>query len=266
MKLARITLLAYACLAVPNLAAEERISAMLRPMLNGGSVPTEATFYDSVSADYVQNAPPDAIKEFLPLARAALRDPRPEVRRYGLMCFFGVTLRFSDGGPLLEPYVSDLLSIVDDHASALRPMALTVLSNSLPKPSPKTLDYFAAHLGDKQNDVGGAAVMACTLLRFSPEAAAHETIAFVRTREIHELAETTLRCVREYGVRGKDVSAFLGEALRSADLWIRRRGIEAILSWPMIDRSPFFDSLNRLANDPNEPAEIRSLAADALKN
>src|SRR5437868_2021432 len=90
----------------PGCAQQERIGSMLRHVADGGPVPTEKVFYDTVNEDYVNQLSPDRVREFLPLAGKLLQDPRPEARKDGLMCFLVVTLRRSlDSEVLLEPYV-----------------------------------------------------------------------------------------------------------------------------------------------------------------
>jgi hypothetical protein len=251
---------------VPCLAAEERISALLRSMLDRGEVPAENVFYDAINEDYVRGLSADSVKEFLPLARTLLRDSRAEARRLGLMCFFVVTLRFSDGEPLLEPYVPDLLRIVDDRTSPLRPMAMEVVGNTWPKRSPKTIAYLTAHLPDKDNTAEDTSWMACMLLESGTDILTHEVIAFVRKQDKLEVIKEVLRCIRVMPIRKTaDVLALIGFGLDSADVWVRRRAVEAVGDMPLVERSPFLEKLNRLATDANEPIEIRSAAAEALK-
>jgi HEAT repeat protein len=267
MKLMKLGLI-VACvslIAVPSLAIEERIRALLRSMADGGAVPTDKVFYDSFDEDYVRGLSAESVREFLPLVRTVLQDSRPEARRYGLECFFAVTLRFSDGETLLEPYVPDLLRVASDRASPLRPMAMEVLGNTWPKLSPKTLAYIAAHVADKENTADDTGWMACTLFRAGMDPPIHGLIAFVRKENQHETVETVLRCFHLYPTKNADVLAFIGSSLDNSDTWIRRRAVEAVERVPLVERSPFFAQLNRLATDPNQPTEIRSAAAEALK-
>jgi HEAT repeat protein len=171
----------------------------------------------------------------------------------------------TDSQVLLEPYVPDLLRIADDHASPLRDFALNVLSGTWPKVSSKTLAYLAAHLADNDNTPGEAGSMACTLLRAGSDLLAHDAIAFVRKQDRHETVEAVLRCFGLHPTTNADALAFIGSSLDSPDLWIRRRAVEAVARVPLVERSPFLNQLNRLSTDPNEPTEIRSAAADALK-
>jgi hypothetical protein len=144
------------CLTMtPGCAQQERISSLLRSMADGGPVPTEKAFYETVNEDYVNQLSQDRVREFLAPAGRLLQDPRPEARKYGLMCFLTVTLRRSlDSEPLLEPYVPELLRIGFDRADTYRGIALHVLGHSYPKLSPKTIAYLAAHLADQDNESG----------------------------------------------------------------------------------------------------------------
>jgi len=255
------------CLAaVPTWAAEERISGLLRSMTVGGPLPAENAFHEAVDEDYVNQLSPDSVKEFLPLARALLQDPRPEARKYGLTCFLVVTLRRAlDSEPLLEPYIPDLLRIADDRASPLRLMALFVLGNTYPKVSSRTLEYLAAHLADKDNTTDDASAMLGTLLRAGSDPLTHDVIAFARKQNKHEVSEAVLKCLRLYRTKNADALAFIGDSLDSRDAWTRRMAVEAVATMPLVERSPFLAQLSRLSADPNEPTEIRSMAAEALK-
>jgi hypothetical protein len=260
-----LTVFCVSLAVVPRLAAEERITALLRSMLDHGEVPAENVFYNTIDEDYVRGLSADSVREFLPLARSALRDSQPEARRYGLMCFFAVTLRFSDSEPLLEPYVPDLLRVADDHANPLRPMALHVLGNTLPRVSAKTLAYLDAHLADRENSADETGAMAWTLLQAGSDRLTHDVIVFARKQDKREVAEAVLRCFHVYPTKNADALTFIGDSLDSPDVWLRRRAVEAVVDVPLVERSPFLAKLNRLATDPNEPTEIRSMASEALK-
>jgi len=255
------------CLAsVPGLMGEERISTLLRSMANDGPVPTEKVFEGTVGEDYVNQLSRDAVEEFLPLARALLRDPRPVVRRYGLRCFLAVTLRRSlDSQVLLEAYVPDLIETADDHASPLRDMALFVLGNTWPKVSPKTLAYLAAHLADKDNTPGATVSMACTLLKQGSDPLTRHVIAFVRKQNEKQIVEKVLIQLRLFPTENPEALSFIGSSLDCPNSWIRRRAVEAVAALPLADRSQFLERLSRLSMDPNEPTEIRSAADEALK-
>jgi HEAT repeat protein len=267
MKLIKIISLVawFSLMAIPSWAAEERISTLLRSLLAGGTVPSENVFYDAINEDYVRGLSADGVRDFLPLARTVLRDSRPEARRYGLMCFFAVTLRFSDSEPLLEPYIPDLLRIADDHANSLRLMALSILCNTVPRVSQRTLAYLAAHLADKENSAAETGTMAWTLLQAGSDRLTKDVIAFVRKQNNREVTEATLRYFHVHPTKNSDALAFIGDSLDSTDLWIRRRAVEAVADVPMVERSPFLAQLSRLSADPSEPHEIRSMAAEALK-
>ena len=139
------------------------------------------------------------MREFLPWAAKLLADSRPEARRYGLVCLFAVTLRRAlDSEALLEPYVPDLLSIVENRAVPLRPMAMRILGNMWPRLSPKALAYLTAHLADKDNPAQDTGWMACTLLRDGSDARTHDVIAFVRKQDKPEVTVEVLKCFRAF--------------------------------------------------------------------
>jgi len=236
-------------------------------MTDGGPLPSEKVFYDTVNEDDFNRLSADTVREFLPLARTLLKDSRPEARRYGLMCFFAVTLRRSlDSEPLLEPYVPDILRIADDRASPLRPMAMEVLGNTRPRLSPKTLAYLTTHLADKDNTTEDTGWMACMLFRAGTDTLTHDVIAFVRKQDKPEVMQEVLKCFRVLRItKTADALSLIGSSLDSPDVLVRRRAVEAVADLPLVERSPFLAQLSRLSTDPNEPTEIRSMATEALK-
>lgn len=268
MKTLKFGLLFFFVAAVPGCraATEERISHMLRSTLDGGPLPAEKVFYDTINDDYVRQLSPESVKAILPLARTMLQDSRPEARKYGLVCFLTITaLRFADSEQLLEPYISDLMRVADDRASTLRPMAIFVLGNTWPKVSPITLAYMAAHLADKENTAAEASGIAWILLRTGSDPLIHDVIAFARKENRQEVSEPILRGLHQFPTKNAEALAFIGENFDSRDEWLRRRAIEAVQRLPLTERTPFLGHLHRLANDPKEPTVIRSLAAEALK-
>jgi HEAT repeat protein len=270
MKL-RLLSLGILLTAISAGASEEMIGALLRSMADGRPVPTDEVFFRTANEDSLSQLSVDDIKNLLPMAKKLLEDPRPEARRDGLACFWGVTLRhslvgFLDSTDLLEPYVADLLRIADDHSNPLRSLALQTLSNTKPSVSPKTLAYLSSHLADKSNTAEEAAAMAWTLLKAESDPLTHEVIAFVRKQNDPKVTEAVLRCFQVLpATKNSDALDFIGSSLNNPDVWVRRRAVEAIERLPMVARSPFLGRLLQLATDPNEPTEIRSAAEEALQ-
>jgi len=246
-------------------AADERISVLLRSILSGGPVPTSEAFSEVVNEDYVRGLSQDSVKQFLPLARTLLHDPRPEARRDGLLCFLMVTQRFSDSEPLLKPYIPDLLGIVDDHASPLRRVALLFLGNTAPRVSPKTLAYMAAHLADHENAAAETATMAWILLRAGSDPLTHTVVEVARKQNKPELTQGILRGFRKYRTKNSEALAFVGEGLDSHDEWTCRTAVEYVADLPVAERSRFRAQLSRISVDAAESAETRLAASRALE-
>ena len=262
-----IHLVACSLFIVAGCASEDRISAFLRPMANGGPILPESEFERVVNEDYINQLPRDSVREFLPLAQTLLHDQRPEARKRALMCFLTVTLRRSlDSTALLEPYVPDLLRIADDRADPLRNMARYILGNSQPKASPRTIAYVVAHLADKDNTPEETGAMACSVLKDGTGPQVHDAITYLHKRGAPEITNAVMRCLRALPpTNNTDILAFMGSGLDSPDSSVRRAAIELVARVPMVERSPFLAQLGRISNDPNEPPELRSAAADALK-
>jgi hypothetical protein len=255
------------CIAVIAACSEREVSGLLRSMADGGPLPTENQFYGTVDEDYISRLSEDEVKDFLPLAQKLLSDPRPDARKYGLAVFLAVTVRrFSDSELLLEPYVPDLLKIADDRGNALRPMALHILGNTWPKRPPLTVAYLKLHIRDKQNTPRDIGWMACTLLLEGSDDLTRDVFEFVRQQNNPETLQNVLGCFHVLpATKNADALSFISTSLDNADVWVRRKAIEAIERLPLVERSPFLAQLNRLANDAKQPLEIRSQAKELLK-
>jgi hypothetical protein len=89
-------------------------------------------------------------------------------------------------------------------------------------------------------------------------------IAFARKQSKHVVTDSVFNCLHLYHTKNAAVLSFIGDNLDSPDPWIRRRAVEAVADLPLLQRSQLFTQLSRLSTDPNEPSEIRSLAATTL--
>lgn len=263
----RLVLVGLFLVMIPCCAQRERISSMLHSMENGGPVPSEKVFWETVDEEYVKKLPPDRVRAFLLPAGRLLRDPRPEARKYALMCLIPVVLRPSfDSQALLEPYVPDLLRLLNDRADPLREMPKAILSYSLPKISSQTIDYLKAHLADKENDTRDTGWMAWMLLDTRNVTLTQDVIAFVRKQDNPEVIGEVLRCVHVRHIhKTAEVLSLIGYGLDSPGEWTRRMAVEAVADMPLVERSPFLAQLNHLAADPKETPEIRGAAARALR-
>jgi hypothetical protein len=140
------------------------------------------------------------------------------------------------------------------------------LGNTLPKLSPRTLAYVSAHLTDKDHEAGDTGWMACKLLQGGTDSSTHDVIAFVRKQNKPEVIQKVLECFRVLPIpKTADVLSLIGVGLDSPSEWTRRRAVEVLDRLPLGERSPFLAQLSRLSTDSNEPTEIRSAAAEALR-
>jgi hypothetical protein len=254
-------------MAVVGGCSEHRISGLLRAIADGGPLPTEGVFYETVNEDYIDKLSADEVKDFLPLAQKLLTDPRPDARRYGLASFLAVAVRrFRDSESLLEPYVPDLLKIAADRRNTLRPMALHILGNTWPKRSPITVSYLKLHLRDEENTPQDIGWMACVLLQEQSDELTRDVLEFVEKRNNPETLQNVLGCFHVLPpAQSTYAVSFIGRSLNNPDLWVRRKALEAIERVPFVERAPFLAQLNRLANDARQPSEIRSIATELLK-
>jgi len=248
--------------------AEERIIGLLRPMTEGGSIPSDKEFWETLNDDYVNSLSQDSVREVLQFAGKLLNGPRPEATRYGLLCFLSVTLRRSqDSEPVLEPYVPDLLRIASDRTNPLWTIATQVVSNTWPKLSPKTIAFLSTHLGDKANTPADTARIAHTLfLRSGSDAVIHEVIEFLQKQAEPKVAVLVLMGLHaKPPTRNPDILDYIGSNLDNPDASVRIRAVEAAADLRMAERALFLAQLNRLSIAPNEPSEIRLAAAEAIK-
>jgi len=74
-----------------------------------------------------------------------------------------------DSAELLDPYVDDLIRMLDDPVSGLRATAASVLGGAYPTPSDRSVAALMAHLSGKNNSVREFEAFSNALLRARPE-------------------------------------------------------------------------------------------------
>jgi HEAT repeats len=206
------------------------------------------------------------VEMLLPLAAKCLRSSNIDMQRDGLLLFSTVGLR-PDSAKLLDPYVEDLMVLITDPMSPFKVGAASVFLYMKPKMSPRATAALSTHLEDGSNTAEQKTIIAGCLLNASPLDAAilHRVLTVVR-----ELSDdkVMVECLRELGLlrtRNPEALSFIGKGLDSPNPHIRQSAVDAVSRLERDLRVGFAAQLGRIAADNNEPKEVRSQAAQALR-
>jgi hypothetical protein len=145
------------------------VEAYQSVLADGGvdrSTVARGAFSDMVS-QAVADAPEAEFAAAVPVVRQCLRSKSPEIRRQGLVLLVVYNSR-PDSAQLIEPFIDDLIAILNDPAPGMKGNAASVLGGARPTPSDKSVLALAGHLNDKDNGPEEFRVVARALLSARP--------------------------------------------------------------------------------------------------
>jgi hypothetical protein len=257
--------------AVPCWSQNNAVRELLQSLLSGGpqgTLPSQEVFFSTVNENTLGALSPGELATVLPLARQCLQSPRPEVRQYGLILFLAVTTR-ADSAKLLDSYIDDMGSLLDgpEGARSLRHGALYVLGGTQPKISARAAAYLNTHLDEARNSNEETRTIAVALLQASPSdtATLRKVLSTVNRRADTGLSNGVIRQLGLMKTRQPEALAFLESNLNHPDTHVRESAVDAVLRLDPDMRSRFANPLARIAADPDESEQTRSLAKFALQ-
>lgn len=272
MMRAQITYLMVLLLAsVPGFAQSNPVRDVFQSILSAGPqavLPSQEEFFSKVNENTLGALSAGEVAAVLPLARQSLQSSRNEVRQYGLILFLAMTTR-ADSAKLLDPYIGDLGLLLDgpEGAQSLRHGALYVLGSAKPQISSKAVAFLNSHLDDSRNSNEETLTIAVSLMQASPSDAAtlHKTLATVGRRADPGLNSGVIRQLGLMKTRSPEALGFLEANLGHPDVHVRESAVDAISRLDPDVKTRFAVHLTRIAADPNESEQSRSLAKAALQ-
>jgi HEAT repeat protein len=252
----------------PAWAGADQIKTLFHDMLESGAVPDQQRFFSEINESTIIPLSVQDVNELLPLARQALHSPKIEIRQYAMVFLTSVGLR-SDSATLLEPCVDELGALANGAggAQSLRHGALFALGNTHPTIIPKAVPYLLGNLENEANSSSETLTIAVSLLAALPtDRAINQRIATLVTQRAN--AVLTSGVLDELGlVKTNDPKALalIASSLSSTDANVRFSAVQAVTRFDRDARTQFAAQLGRIAADPKESQQLRSMANAALK-
>jgi HEAT repeat protein len=205
------------------------------------------------------------IQALLPLADQCLASERPAIRGYGITFFALVPLRM-DSSRLLEPYVDEIATLLNDPDVGTRNSAIFMLGSSKPVPLPRGIAYLVAHLGDKSDSPEQVNLIAGTLMASAPDAAVlHKVLTVVQQRpDIDKIKGRFIEILGISRTKNEEALAFIRDGLMDKNPGTRATSISAVEKMPKDVKNGFSGELQRIATSPDETPQQRDLARQVL--
>jgi hypothetical protein len=246
------------------------VGALYRTILaqpDSAHVPGPMEIDQTATEAALRAAPPEQIREVLPLAAKCLDSSDAAVRAAGMHLLFDVALVRPDNASMLSPYFDRIAAFLTDSDMGMKQGAISILAAGFPSPAPQALAILAAHLNDDQNSVGQFNMISGALLIGFPSDAGmvQKVLAALHRRPDREIltGDMLVALGREKIATGESLQ-FIRSALSSDKDYIRLSAVEAIGKMPRNVRDGFTADLHQLLANNAESAEVTARAKYVL--
>jgi HEAT repeat protein len=210
---------------------------------------------------------PEEIIKALPAIFAALAHQDNTVSGYADSALFSIALR-PDSAALLRGHVDAIAHELTSPTQERRAAAMVILGTLNPVPPPEVVPILVTFLKRTDADAqaqGSSAIF--ELVRIAPENP--EVIAAVRdflSRPLdNKSRRETLVAVGKPTVKDAQIVAMMIGSLDDSDAGVRITAVQALSGMGQQALQQAEPALQRLANDPDQPADMRTAAKDALQ-
>ncbi|PYS58900.1 MAG: hypothetical protein DMF76_18010 [Acidobacteria bacterium] len=215
----------------------------------------------------IETLRPEEIIKALPAIFAALTHKDNTVSGYADSALFSIALR-PDSAELLRGHVDAVGYELTSPAPERRAAALVILGTLKPVPPPEVVPIFLAFLKRTDADAqaqGSGAIF--ELVHIAPENP--EVIAALRDFLSRPLDNKSRRealvAVGKATVKDAQIVAMMIASLDDPDMGVRISAAQALSGMGQQALQQASPVLQRLANDPNQPADVRTAVRDALQ-
>jgi len=215
----------------------------------------------------IEKLRPEEIIKALPAIFAALTHKDNTVSGYADSALFSIALR-PDSAELLRGHVDAVGYELTSPAPERRAAALVILGTLKPVPPPEVVPIFLAFLKRTDADAqaqGSGAIF--ELVHIAPENP--EVIAALRDFLSRPLDNKSRRealvAVGKATVKDAQIVAMMIASLDDPDMGVRISAAQALSGMGQQALQQASPVLQRLANDPNQPADVRTAVRDALQ-
>lgn len=231
--------------------------------------PSSAPPYENLRkvTGQIEKLRPEEIINALPAIFAAQANQDNTVSGYADSALFSIALR-PDSAELLRDYVDAIGHELTSPAPERRAAAMVILGTLKPVPPPGVVPIFLAFLKRTDADAqaqGSSAIF--ELVHIAPENP--EVIAALRDFLSRPLDSKSKRealvAVGKPTVKDAKILAMMIASLDDADMGVRITAAQALSGMGQQALQQAEPTLQRLANDQNQPADMRAAAKDALQ-
>ncbi|PYU66968.1 MAG: hypothetical protein DMG52_35100 [Acidobacteria bacterium] len=215
----------------------------------------------------IEKLRPEEIIKALPAIFAALTHKDNTVSGYADSALFSIALR-PDSAELLRGHVDAVGYELTSPAPERRAAALVILGTLKPVPPPEVVPIFLAFLKRTDADAqaqGSGAIF--ELVHIAPENP--EVIAALRDFLSRPLDNKSRRealvAVGKATVKDAQIVAMMIASLDDPDMGVRISAAQALSGMGQQALQQASPVLQRLANDPNQPADVRTAVRDAVQ-
>ena len=215
----------------------------------------------------IEGLRPEEITSALPAIFAALAHQDETVKAYAQSALYSISLR-PDSAALLKRYVDVIGHDLTASKPETRAAAIIILGGLHPMPPPEVVPVFLTFLNrrDAEAQAQGSGVI-FELVHIAPENP--EVIAAVRDYLARPLdsksKRETLVALGNPRVKDARIIAMMVKALDDPDQGVTFAAVQALagMGRPALQQAE--PALQRLANDPKQPAEVTAAAKEALQ-
>jgi hypothetical protein len=216
--------------------------------------PADPRFDDALEA-----LTPSDLESLLPTAMQCLRSTHLRAQKAGLITVMAATFTPASSA-LLEPYLDNFNAILSDSTNPIRQGLIATLALSRPSMSPKAIQLFLGHLEDKTNTAEQTGMIGVGLLHSAPsnQAIVHQVLSLAEKRSEYDVKAPLLQEIGLSKIQLPEALDFIGKELDDPSL--RSNAMTAASRLDRDVRARFAGQLSLIAQDPDEPPDIRAQA------
>ncbi len=219
------------------------------------------------STDTIATSSPKDLKSVLPLLSAALKRDTNPVAIDAELAVYSISHR-ADGGLLLRPFIPDIGSLLSSEDERLSGGAVVILSNLTRANSDLTVPIMMKHLAGPTKPTLVKADIVFVLLDYkeSNPKALQAIEDFLHVPMSAQVQIATLKALGTHHVATSAMNDFAIESLDDTNKDVRIAAIYAVDALPSETSRQAGAKLTKMATDPSEDQEVRTLAEKSLQH
>lgn len=215
--------------------------------------------------EQIDRMSPADIRLALPSVKVALEYRNEQVQAEAASAFFAISLR-PDSAELLKPYIADLGKLFNSPSARVTSYAALIFVNLRPAPPPEVLTPMLASISRTSSAAQGQISAITALVRIAPKnPEVIEAIVNFMSRPLdHSTRIAALNAIHTSRVDDPRVQDAIIGALKDPYPGVKLAAIGTLKRMGPNAVSRAKSPLQKIAQEPNEPAQVRAAAQLAL--